>query len=885
MPDTDELPSPEAERRQAQERRQRLGVRRPPDQHQAQWAVALSGGGIRSATFCLGALQGLARSPGPDPVESDGPALPLIAQFDYLSTVSGGGYIGSFFTSLFVKGRLSGDDTESDLTATRRAYQALCDDPPARVHADTVYDPAHPGRAALAWLRDNGRYLAPSGAGDVLYGMGVALRNWAATHYVVGTMILMGLGLILSLRLALALHCPAYARWESELRAAAGATGGGIWWSPSWALCAAVFVLASGPAGMAFWFSHPAKTGSTRQRRRIGDPNATRPRLFTLASSLGLVIAAGLGAVGWSVGWEDGPRQALGRSVSGCGAYVALAVACYMASAWVSRRHTITLQRVLLTRCIAKSLMLIIVLALLAAVETLAQTAWLTLHWQTGLVTGGLISGLVWLLRAGAPKLADQSAMAWLERLPLDLLAGVLGIALWVVVSAAFYLLLLNVVWFGHELRTLADTFTRRAITHELLCYAAGSLAVITGLALVVGRFPGFLNLSTFQSLYSARLTRAYLGATNFRRFSDRARARHRDVAEPIDGDGLDIHTPYANTTAPIHFINVCINQTVSPGEQLVQRDRKGKPLVIAPRGHYLDDSAHGATQRKVRNELTYPLSFGDWIGVSGAAFSTGLGRNNGLGFSLILGFANVRLGRWWPGLPGSGAVPSHWIRRIFTTQTYLIDEIRGLFYGSHRPYQYLSDGGHFDNTGVYELIKPGRDRGVRLIVLCDCGCDPDYEFKDLANLIRLARIDHGLEIRVNERAAQHPLLGAHFGRPADFRRQPDGRLPPPATRCAVLLDVLSTARDSAMAPGTLVARIVLLKPVLMSDAPVDLAHYQATHGSFPQQSTGDQFFDEAQWESYRQLGVGTVRRVFPQDAASPYGQAFWRVCLGGLPG
>src|SRR5918912_547241 len=49
-------------------------------------ALCLSGGGIRSATFCLGVLQGLAR-------------LNLLDKFDYLSTVSGGGYIGSWLTA------------------------------------------------------------------------------------------------------------------------------------------------------------------------------------------------------------------------------------------------------------------------------------------------------------------------------------------------------------------------------------------------------------------------------------------------------------------------------------------------------------------------------------------------------------------------------------------------------------------------------------------------------------------------------------------------------------------------------------------------------------------------------------------------------------------
>ncbi len=907
MPANEPVPSPTQEQERARLRRQALNITRPSGQAQAQWAIALSGGGIRSATFCLGALQALARSPGPTaasgaatmtdapaPAESPpatprtAPPNPLVAQFDYLSTVSGGGYIGSFFTSLFVPGRLSGQGPDEDpLAVTRRAYRALQDEPPARVRADTQYDDAHPGRAALAWLRDNGRYLAPHGAGDLLYGMGVALRNWMATHYVIGTVILMGLALLLSIRLALAWCFPDYAAWEARLCAAAGLHGGGLWWSPTWALCGVVATVAMGPVGMAFWFSHPARDKG-RPTVNDGDPIAMKPLPVTWASLLGGVIALGLFLVGaLLIGWERGTRWPLGPIVSASGAFVAWSVVIYGISAFIMRRSSIARQRVILTRCLAQSLMVMIVIALLAAVETLAQTLWLGWETQSGVLGGAVLGGLVWLLRAGLPKLADRSTVALVERLPLDLIAGVLGIILWIAVASAFGMLLLQVVWFGHASAEVAASLRDPAALHTLLCYALGTLLVGFGLALVVGQFPGFLNLSTFQSLYAARLTRAYLGATNHRRFSPRAHSRHRDVAEPITGDSLDTTAPYANPLAPVHFINVCVNQTVSPGEQLVQRDRKGKPLVIAPNGYYLDQGAYAMRTHGPRNELSYPLNFGEWIGVSGAAISTGLGRNSGLGVSLIVGFANLRLGRWWPGVPQHKGMRSHWVRSLFKTQTYLIDEIRGLFYGSHRPYQYLSDGGHFDNTGIYELLKPERDRGVRLIVLCDCGQDVDNDFRDLANLIRLARIDHGLEIRVNEDAADDPLLSDRFGRPADFRRRPDGTLPPASTRCAILLDVLATGRDAAQPPrqaGSVVARIVLLKPVLTSDVPVDLTHYQGTHDSFPQQSTGDQFFDEAQWESYRQLGLHIGLRVFPQDPASAYGQAFWRVCLQGLP-
>lgn len=884
---SDALPPPSHvhERDRARRRREGLGVQRPPGHEQEQWALSLSGGGIRSATFCLGLLQALAKSPSPASVEPAGspqdavPGKPsLLSQFDYLSTVSGGGYIGAFFSSLFVTGRLSGDTRESDLTAARRAYEVLQEDPPERIRADTAYQPGRPGAAAIAWLRDNGRYMAPTGTGDVLYGVAIALRNWVATQYVVGLVMAMALSLLLVARLGLVHWSPAWRALEHGARLAAASASPVIWWSPSWFLPAVVALLATLPLGMAYWFSHPSAAVAPR------DYLASKPRLFTRASVLGLLVGLGLGWLGQGMprwGLDHPPLQ---HGLLCASAVVLLAVGWFIVTACHTSNPSISHQRVILTRWLSFSLMLMLSTSLLAAVETVAQTSLLRLEPGHGVATAGALGALVWLLRHGAKLLGDKTAAPRFTWVPLNLLVGAVGVVLWFTLACALEILLLRAVWADPALP--ASAFLAEGSRLALLRLALGSAGVLLILNLVVGRFPGFLNLSTFQNLYSARLIRAYLGGSNFRRFDPAAPARNRDVAEPIDGDSLPLDAIYANPCAPTHFINVCVNQTVSPGEQLLQRDRKGKPLVMAPHGFYVDKLAHALAPTKGdKTELAYPLSYGEWVGVSGAAFSTGLGRASNLGLSLALGFANVRLGRWWPGVPRQDGGRDGFWRRCFTPQVYLIDELRSRFFGDHRQYQYLSDGGHFENTGVYELLNPDRNRDVRLIVLADCGCDPDYEFEDLANLVRLARIDHGLNITVNHAAPADPQLGRHFARPEDFRRRADGSLPADQ-HCAVLLDVRTSDRAThgGLVAGSLVARIVLIKPAMPRDLPADIGQYQLTHAQFPHEPTVDLFFDEAQWESYRQLGLIIGRRVLPQDITSAYAQAFWRVCLDGLP-
>jgi len=65
-------------------------------------ALCLSGGGIRSASFCLGVLQGLAKRGA-------------VLHFNYLSTVSGGGYTGSLLSAWAYRARGGIDEVQEKL--------------------------------------------------------------------------------------------------------------------------------------------------------------------------------------------------------------------------------------------------------------------------------------------------------------------------------------------------------------------------------------------------------------------------------------------------------------------------------------------------------------------------------------------------------------------------------------------------------------------------------------------------------------------------------------------------------------------------------------------------------------------------------------------------
>lgn len=476
-------------------------------------------------------------------------------------------------------------------------------------------------------------------------------------------------------------------------------------------------------------------------------------------------------------------------------------------------------------------------------------------------LSGGLGAALVWLVRKLATLPVDRKQALLPKWLPIGLAVAILALALLLALAVAWATLLLL-------LQKLLWNVAPDAV-------AAGGDAVPRLLSLVLiglvptavdGWFPEFINLSTLQAFYSARLTRAYLGASNGARFleedkgqnradKDKDKARGRDrkrafksAAVPHPDDAISRKAYYdEHVLVPLHLINVTMDLTVDPTEQLVQRDRKGLPLAVGPAGYLLDGEY--ADYWEGRDD--FPI--GEWVGISGAAFTTGLGRATTFGLSLLLGLANVRLGVWWRSKLGANNARNlleQIALRLLPTQTYLAYELTAHFHGRHRKWQYLSDGGHFENTAAYELLRPQRE--VAVIVVCDDGCDQDYRFADVANLIRLARIDHRAQFtQVTD--FPDPDLGALFGRDEDFAKKADAG----DNKCALLYRV--SYPDAKHRTRWL----IVLKPRLVADAPLDVWQYGMEHATFPQESTTDQFFDEAQWESYRKLGVVIGTLVF----------------------
>ncbi len=471
----------------------------------------------------------------------------------------------------------------------------------------------------------------------------------------------------------------------------------------------------------------------------------------------------------------------------------------------------------------------------------------------------------------------------------------------------------------------------RRGARHTLLGLVIFLLAV--------GALRRFLNNSTHLALYSARITRAFLGASNVLRVPRVTRSQRgippaapkKVATHLIVGDDVPLgeyfrwpaseeksSDPYS-LGAPLHLINVTINETIDGRSKTQQADRRGVGMTIGPCGlsvgvrHHavfrwdqtpaqaegkagsvcvyprapdpldedspyqvfganhdrLPEEAQGrwADDVRSRREGEFPgerLSLGRWLGISGAAFTTGLGSRTNVGLSLLLGLSNVRLGHWW----WSGVRPefrcSLLFGWVFWVQQYLLRELFARFSGTSDRLWYLSDGGHFENMGGYELLR----RRLEKIVIIDGEADPQRTFEGLGNLVRKARLDFGAEIEFLEDEELRPLIGVR-GRGVGTLNQLKPNEEGWSGACAALARVkypgLSNTGPSEGAervpPRT--GWLLYIKPSLLGAEPSDVLQYRSEYPAFPHQTTGDQFFDEAQWESYRRLGEVIGRRVF----------------------
>jgi hypothetical protein len=352
------------------------------------------------------------------------------------------------------------------------------------------------------------------------------------------------------------------------------------------------------------------------------------------------------------------------------------------------------------------------------------------------------------------------------------------------------------------------------------------------------------INLFSLHGMYRMRLIRAFLGASNTRRlpnpftgFDDKDNLYEKDL--PI-GPGV-----------PTHLINATVNLVGT--RKLAWQQRKAEGFTFSPlqcggwRIGYVPTPQYG---RKGG------LSLGTAMAISGAAFNPNMGYHSSPLVTLLMTLFNVRLGWWLPNPKYKrGPIKEKICRRLGLDMRKFMQKkaprlaLRPLMQEALggtddlTAYIELTDGGHFENLGLYEMVL----RRCKYIVVVDAGADPKCQLEDLGNALRKIEIDLGIPIMFP--AGVQMTAGAHRHNPY----------------CAMAnIHYEYVDQVESVQPG----KLLYVKAAINGNEPPDITQYSRTHPTFPHESTANQFFNEAQFESYRHLGHHALRTILKPGSA-----------------
>lgn len=758
------------------------------------FGIALSGGGIRSATFNLGLLQGLNE-------------IGLLRGMDYLATVSGGGYTGGFWTRWRASRGNPGRAPNDRMFPDQRQFGLATS--PANKDLRLGDEPAE-----IRHLRKFSRFLAPN-VGVFTFDTGrmfVALVN-AVVPSLIGAAAFLFIAMLLSIAIGgLVLAAPAPLADFSprfEVR-------GFVHWGAAFVM----LVFGALHMGAMSWFWKGEKHLTVR---RVVVAFAL---LLVLAFIWGAMVAAltrNLSGPELALFWfGQAAKQLYPSATDRIWGYLllpalALALVSVFNALFRPRSDEASTAPQNSGRAEADRV---------SSWLLFASSAWLgvvVLWWVAFFVAanaGSLGEAISTLTIAGIPA---ASAVAWLSRFvsrptpsgekPAQR-AGRLSLVLvsYLALAALVVVTMLVIIWVHREQRWLA---------------LLGSTAV--ALLFTWWRYdPNRVGLHEF---YRARIVRGFLGAGVLSGKESDDASEVQSLDDIAIGDlGID---------RPVHLV-VCAANDLTPKNPMTSLSRGAESAVLSPVGFSVGsswtwwhtDPSDLATGAHAKYRYASLPTLGAALTASAAAFNTQMGAKSkslGPAVAFLTTSLGLRLGLWLR--HPAKLKPNDKVVREGAGWAFFA-ELLGRSDAHNDDWAFLSDGGHFDNTAFYELVR----RHCRFIIVSDCGEDAERVFDDIGMAVRRVREDFDVDVRVNLEPLKPDASGCS--------RQP-----------MVAGDIHYPDGDT----GT----ILVFKPTIVGTEPPDVLQYRARNHQFPHQSTGDQFFDEAQWESYRRLGQHAARIAF----------------------
>jgi hypothetical protein len=726
---------------------------RQPSVNDKMTGLALSGGGIRSASFCLGVLQAFN-------------ATGVLKKFRYLSTVSGGGYIG---TSINL---------------------AMADEF-AKSNPDNAFPFGLSGldvgeTDATRHLRDNSRYLLQNGIGSALSALVIYLRGVVMNVIIVLPFLLIGAALLAAVTRALAqvrnlvMLLPAGVRdtgWPFSIFGAA-------------VLLILLVIYAFGVSIL------PILKKSDRQRiAKIATfilVLGALPALFELHFAILRVMFEGAPKPHVETAPASDPFGNLAR-------IVAWATPIVVAEKAVSGATTTY------SEAISKWTSRLVLIVVAAVIPLLLWLSMLQLaYWAIGVTA------------CTASK--DGACTAWgadnWEHTPSFIAARI--------------------------------EYLQGAVFTSIQPWAAAILYVGCAIVLFAAWLVFNVNSNSLHQLYRDRLGSAFL----FRR--ERQPKDAEDGPYLIQDNDTFCLAEINQRSSLYHLINTALNL---PGSNFANRRGRNADFFFFSR-LFTGSEATGYVDTRLAEKVTDGLNVGTAMAISGAAAAPNMGMASMRPLSATIALLNVRLGRWlrhpldivkysgsnrlmrwWRASPG----PLHLLSEAFFKSGADISE-RKPNDKSRAGFVFLTDGGHIENLGVYELLR----RRCALIVAVDAEADPDFTFSSLVQLERFARIDFGTRIVMD-----CTPIGDRSRAVSDNAKK---RVvsPKPGPHVALgLIDYPPVGDGKIREKGAL----IYIKASVSGDESGYVTAYKAANPAFPQESTMEQLFSEEQFEVYRALG------------------------------
>jgi hypothetical protein len=404
------------------------------------------------------------------------------------------------------------------------------------------------------------------------------------------------------------------------------------------------------------------------------------------------------------------------------------------------------------------------------------------------------------------------------------------------------------------------------------------------------------INEFSLHAFYRDRIARCYGGATNPDRYPNAFTGlangdTQLHLASLLPAKfGKGASSLWGKQTAPRYqgpfpIFGATLNLTF--GADLATQERKASAFAFTPlycgydigwtEGNNSNIQLNGFTPTNSYAYRNGGPHVATVVAASGAALSPNDGFHTSPAMSFLLTVFNLRLG-WW--LPNPRNLHTRRGDKLLSaTPTFGLPYLLGELFGQvsdNAKYVSISDGGHFENMGLYELVR----RRCKTIIICDAEQDKDFVFEGIGMAIRKCRIDFGAEIKFGisesldgtEKSPQAATTdttispdvdkkAAHIDPGPQKKLHDIDHIVPGEdgySKCAYAIGQIFYAAQPTPGdpnPVPVVGDVLYLKSTLTGKEPADIRNYKRQHPSFPGDSTLNQWFTESQFESYRRLG------------------------------